>query len=290
MIEKEELYRRLGAEKFQKIVFWIEKAKYYIIDTCFPEIDKWTEKRWDRYLKRQQNYLKWKKESKGYQKVQKVGALLRQKMHLPEKPKEESPLDEKELKRQVQREKMLFRKERIRRQNRNYHQDRNHPTQIISYLENNKKIHLTGMIKDGVLILCSVTSVLLLGTTPLGILFLIVGSVLLAVDFECVNLQNYNLCRLSKEKVKKRLEKEENRRTDENFQKLSEVINSVAELVQEKESLPTVDEVVDQVQTKEEIEQLLTYAIEELQYLQSLKGSSQKEQNIPKQKKLGERK
>ena len=46
--KKIKLYERLGAEKFQDLVFVVEKIKFKIIKKFFPNIEKWFDKRCDK--------------------------------------------------------------------------------------------------------------------------------------------------------------------------------------------------------------------------------------------------
>ena len=55
-------------------------------------------------------------------------------------------MDEKALLHEYQKQKLVFRKELVYKQNRNYHYDPNYPTRFIKYLEMNKKIHQRGTI------------------------------------------------------------------------------------------------------------------------------------------------
>ncbi len=306
---KEAMYRCLGATQFQKIVFWAEKKKYQIMDTFFPNIETWYENRCNQILKKRYRQIAWRKNAKGYQIYQKIRLKgirtqiffldkvfsqekperIEQFRHNLEKKETISFPNEEEIKREIQLEKLRFRKERNYRQNRNYHYDRNHPTELEMYLRKNKQIHLQGMRRDLLFLGGSGMSIVLMGPTWIGGLCLAISSVSLLVDFECVNLQNYHLCRLENKKLKQRLEKEEIHKTKENLQKLSEVYTPIATLVQEKEEIPTIEEVLDKMTTKEEVTQLLEYAKEQLCFLQSLK-EQQAEEAKPIQKKIGERK
>jgi len=114
----------------------------------------------------------------------------------------------------------------------------------------------------------------------LGILLTIVALEFIK-DFECINLQNYNLCRFENEKMKRKLEQLEKSKLQENLKNLSEGSKVVANILKQSLEVPTIDEVVEQVTTKKEQEQLVSYAKEHLDYLRENK------QEKNKQKKLG---
>ena len=50
--KKIKLYERLGAEKFQNVVFAVEKIKFKIIKKCFPNFLKFYDKQCDKQEKR----------------------------------------------------------------------------------------------------------------------------------------------------------------------------------------------------------------------------------------------
>ena len=49
---KKVLYEKLGALKFQKVVFYVEKLKFKIIDKFFPDIDSWFNNYCDKKVKK----------------------------------------------------------------------------------------------------------------------------------------------------------------------------------------------------------------------------------------------
>lgn len=74
----------------------------------------------------------------------------------------------------------------------------------------------------------------------------------LAINFECVNLQNYNLYHFQNEKTYQILEKVEERSRNNNLEKLGSSIVPVAKAVTEEVALPTVDQVVSKITTVEQ--------------------------------------
>ena len=119
--DKLKIYQFLGAEQFQKIVFWVENIKFKVIHKFFPNIVNWYDKMLDKKYYR--NIKKFNKND-----------------------------NNQELLMSYKREKMLFRKELVQNKNRNYHYNKNHPTEIVEYLKVNKKIHQRGLINDIVIL------------------------------------------------------------------------------------------------------------------------------------------
>ena len=159
---KIKLYERLGAEKFQKIVFAVEKLKFKIIKKCFPNFIKWFDRRCDKQQKK-----------------------------LLAKAKSES--EKNEIKRNIKFQKMAIRKEMNQEKNRNYHMDSNRPTEIYKFLEFNKKIHINGLIKDAILTTISVIAVSC--GLAWAIPFLVAGIISAGLNFECINIQNCSICK-----------------------------------------------------------------------------------------------
>ena len=100
---KIKLYEKLGAEKFQKIVFAVERAKFKIIKKCFPNFLKFYDKQCD---KEEEKLLK----------------------------KAKTEEEKKEIRKNIKFSKMAVRKELNQEKNRNYHMDPNRPTEIYKYL------------------------------------------------------------------------------------------------------------------------------------------------------------
>ena len=155
--KKIKLYERLGAEKFQNLVFAVEKLKFKVIKKLFPNIEKWFDKKCDKQQKK---------------------LLARAK----------TEEEKKEIIRNTKLRKMALRKELKQERNVNYHMDPNRPTEIYKYLEFNKKIHINGLIKDAIVAVISTVAVACGLAWAIPIL---VASVLSAgINFECVNIEN----------------------------------------------------------------------------------------------------
>lgn len=243
------LYYYLGAEWFQKVVFKVEDIKYKIIDKFFPNISNLYEKLCNkRYL----NIIN-----------------------------KNTKIDKDALLNKFQKEKLEFRKELANRKNRNYHYNPNYPTKFVGYLELNKKIHQRGIIKN-VLIITSVVvlSIIFENSIPI-ISYSIISFELLSafINFECINLQNYNLCRFKNEKMQNFLKKSEEHRLNANLKKLNDGIKPVSKSIKNQIELPTIDQVIDNVKTNNQKIQLLEYAKEQL--------LNMKKDEINKQKQIG---
>ena len=99
-------------------------------------------------------------------------------------------------------------------------------------------------------------------------------------DFQCINLQNYNLCRFEDEKMKKRLAKLEEMKQRENYIRLSKVVEPVSTVIENQIELPSIEEVVEKVQTEEAKQQLISYAKWQLERIREAEA-------VQKQKKIG---
>jgi len=230
-MNKIKFYEKLGATWFQKVVFKVEDLKFKFIDKFCPNIDKWYDKKCDR-------------------KVEKICAKL----------------DDEEEKAKVRFDfncrKMIFKRELAERRSVNYHIDINNISKFHEYLLWNKKVHKNGMIKN---IFCISACACLIpflsgGLLAAGITYLVYNLICLGVNFECVNLQNYNICRLDERKeVLDKVEKRRKNRDIENYAKVGE---KVYDKMKSQVEIPTSKEVVSSLTTKEELEQLRKLALE----------------------------
>ena len=238
--KKIKLYDKLGASKFQKVVFLVERGKFKAIKKLFPGYLNFFDKYCDLQKKIQLKFAKTEKEKE-------------------------------QIKRNCKFSKMAMRKEYYEEKNRNYHMDPNKPTEIFQYLEWNKKIHKHGLIKNAIFI-----PILLAGTitnVPGALPLLILETLSAGVNFECINIQNYNLCRLKLiEKGLKRKEEEREKKRVEMYGDAAEVIYKS---IEEKEELPTFNEIIDQIKTPEQLRQmreLFQNTLEERAKQKTLKG------------------
>lgn len=228
------IYEKLGALQFQKAVFWLENVKYFVIDNFFPNAANIYNKYLDKKMKRELN---------------KYNDASKKKM----------------IVNYYRYEKLKFKKENIKKENRNYHIDLNHPAEFVRHLNNNKKIHVVGLKINVILVLAMVIFINFM-TNPALFWYLFLGYEVLSaiINFQCINLQNYNLCRFENERMKQLLEKMEEKRNKEYSRKIGEGSKAVAKAFECTEEIPSLDEVIAQITTNEQAIQLLEYAKEQL--------------------------
>lgn len=219
--KKIKLYRSLGAEKFQKVVFGVEKLKFKIIKKLFPNFIKYFDK-----------YINWKRNKK--------------------LKKAKTEKERKEIIRKYQFSKMAMRKELNQEKNRNYHIDPNRPTEIYRYLEWNKQVHKNGIIKNSILIPIFIAGIIL-GFTP-AIPLLVLELLSTAINFECINIQNYNMCRFKKSE--KALVKKEEKQIESNIETYGEAAEVIHKSLEETEDLPTFDEIINNITDIEQLRQM----------------------------------
>lgn len=187
------LHEKLGAEKMQKVVFKVEEIKYKIIKKFFPNYIE----RYNRMCNKEKN-----KELK----------------------KATTQKEREKINKKYNYAKMAMQKEFYLEKNRNYHMDLEKPTEIIAGLKWNKSIHIENL--KGNLVTISV----LVGLGILGyswtIPFIIIEVLDAAVNFECINLQDYNLCRF------KIMEEQLQKREQRNFEKHVEEFGDVDEIIE----------------------------------------------------------
>lgn len=233
---KMNLHKKLGAEKFQKVVFAVEKAKYKVLKTICPNFLKY--------------YSKWNDFHRNRQLKKATTAEER-----------------KRIIRKFNEEKLLMKKEFVREQNRNYHMNENNPTEFIKYLNWNKDIHIKGLQKDAVVIpLLGIGIVLgLSGLIPI----LIIELCSAAINWQCVNIQDYNIARYNySEPMLRKLEERKVKKRNSEYTEGKELIGT---LTQENERIPTIEEIVASIKTPEQAAQIRDWA----KSLQKPKISSQ---------------
>lgn len=294
--EKLKIYRILGAEKFQKVVFLVEDIKYKIIDRFSPNITDWYNKKIEEKYHKDLKFLENNKRNREVFRKYKIdknfpwlvscyekivdkffGSMIKLKEY-------EDITGDNLFSRVYQLEKMTFKKEIVQRKNRNYHYNKNYPTQIIYYLKKNKEIHQRGILRN-IFVLSLVGGYCLLPLPKFPVFIGIVsvfevGSLLM--NFQCINLQNYNLCRFEEEKTKQKLVDLESRTIKRNIEKVSECIEPVSHVVRDKVGDISIDDIVDSIKTKEQSLELLGYLKSQLT---SLQKSNQTDED--KQKKIG---
>lgn len=218
--KKIELCEKLGALQFQKIVFGLEKIKFKVIKKLFPNYINMLDKMYD------------KKRDK---KLEKLNG------------------EENRLKviNYYRTQKFLARKEFYEEKNRNYHIDKINPVEFINYLNWNKSVHVNGMKKNIIIILISSV---LISLFPMISIVSICELISLFINFECVNLQNYNINRFyQKEEKLKKIHEYQNSKIIKKYDQCIEIISDELGKTQE---IPTVENITSRITTREQLEQM----------------------------------
>lgn len=213
----------LGAKWFRKCALKLEELKYKIIDRLFPNYEELYEARL----------------TKKYDKEL-------------EKPHTD---EEKEKIKFTYHKKILeARKEKNSKRNRNYHLNRDNPMEMVKHLENNKRIHVKGLIKNGViygtLIILFILKVPLYVTIPLTVL----NTISSAINFECINLQNYNIKRFEANKDK--FEELRKRKEERDLEKYKDISHVVSTTINNSREIPKKEDIVGALTTREQILQM----------------------------------
>lgn len=218
---KIKLYKMLGAEEFQKVVFAVERLKFKFIKKFCPNFIKYFDKYCDY---KQRKALK----------------------------KAKSEKERKAIIKNIKFSKMAMRKELNIEKNRNYHFDKNKPTEIIEYLKWNKKVHKNGLIKDLILIPILIGGAVV-GFAP-SIPLLIIELISAGINFECINIQNYNLERIKP--LEARLRKREEQIAEKNIENYGAAAEVIHKSIEESEALPTFDEIISNINNPEQLRQM----------------------------------
>lgn len=238
--------KRLGAEWFQQIVFKVEKLKFKVLKNYFPNAKEKYEKSCDRKCKK----------------------ALR-------KAKTES--EKRMIIANFREQKLMFGKELNREQNRNYHLDMKNPKETLGYLKWNKRVHQEGLITD-LIVLPILVGVAVAGF-PVVLPFVAIETLSAFINFECINIQDYNIYRFKQKETQ--LKKIAERKQKKEEEKCGEAIKVIAEAMQEKEktitptALPTVTEIINGAKSKEQLLQLRAMAQREIRERQIQRGFSQ---------------
>lgn len=242
--KKIKICEMLGARQFQTVVFEVERIKFKLIKKLFPNFLKHFEKRLD------------KQKAKELEKVH------------SEYTRREIISKYQELKTQLRRE-MNF------EQNRNYHMNKHNPTKFIHYLEWNKAIHKKGLIKDAIALPALILATFLgAGTATIPLIAIELFSAF--INFECVNIQNYNIYRFKeKEETLKKLEK---RKNESEIKKYGEALGVIEKTMKQSEDIPTIDELLKNINSIEQLNQMKAF-IEQAQKEHQMLKSDQKEQS-----------
>ena len=229
--KKKVIYEKLGALWFQKVVFKVEDLKFKFIDKFCPNIGEWYSSRCDK--KANELCLKEVDEEK-----------------------------RNAIRFEYNCKKMRFKRELIEKKNRNYHMDFNNSSTFYNYLLWNKKVHKNGIITN----LVSLGTLGVLLPFASGVWFgigcgLVAYNVIsLGVNFQCVNLQNYNICRFDERR--ETLAKLETRRKESDARKYALCGEAIYKKLESSVESPKTSEVVGSMTTLEELQQLRNLALE----------------------------
>lgn len=233
-MNKKRLYEIFGAKWFQKVVLKLEKIKFKVENFLFPD-----------------------------NKLYKIGEkrLEKQKQRKLKKTHDEN--ERNKILNLYKYRKMKMKRQLVNAQNDNYHLNLINVDEFKKYLEWNKKVHKTGLIKNVVLMTTMIPLTLLTSgfISTIALIILIVNVISGAINFECVNLQNYNLLRY--EEKYDRLKKTEEKIISMGIRKYKDANEVVAKTLKESVDVPTPDDIIRNITTKEQKEQLLALVINE---------------------------
>ncbi len=282
--KKIELCKKLGADKFQKVVFKAEELKFRFIRRFIP-----------RYIEHMDKLYDWigKKELESSRKAKEKSQRIREeaKKRISRTISEEKKakikkrankkllrlqskiIPEEVIKKNVQSNKILMRKEYHLSQNRNYHMDLDRPTEMLSYLEYNKRVHMNGLKRNAVFLpIFTGLSVAFPITTPL-VAYELASTF---INFQCVNIQNCNIYRFKQKE--EQLKKIEETRTRTNIRKYGKVSSIVSkELAKTEDRLPTMDEIIASVgDDKEALAELRQLALSTMSKRNAINAKTRK--------------
>lgn len=224
--KKMKLHEALGAKEFKKLVMKVEKVKWAVTKKFFP------------------NYLTYYEKS-------------RRKKLDKELANTNSPQKRKALENRYRYQVLAARREFNHEENVNYHMNLARPTEIIGYLKMNKNIHEHALARN-IAIAIATTGFIISGIgVPIAMTMIILQSALAVKNWQCINLQDYNICRI--ERHKEALQRKEQRRQETNAKKYGEtigVLERAFDNTKEPSKIPTPNEVVDQVNNLEQLRQM----------------------------------
>ena len=124
---------------------------------------------------------------------------------------------------------------------------------IIPILLNwNKNIHKRGIIINAITI--PLLTAATIAGIPLAIPFLIEELASAFINFQCINIQNYNIYRFQEREDT--FKKMEARRMANNMQKHGEAAKVISKAMEKTEDIPTMKQIIEGIETKEQLEQL----------------------------------
>ena len=225
---KKEIYEKLGAKEFQRLVFKVEKIKWKLIKTLLPN---YTTKMEAIYKRQRDKALQ---KAKTQEEINSINSVYKNNV-------------------------MAMKQEYNTEQNINYHINMNNPSEIINYLNSNKTIHKSWLLFDAT-ITPILVSLLVLGNTW-TIPFIVIVGLEVIKNFECINLQNYSLA--CYEEKREKLERYSQKNVERRKKKYGEAQKVIIKVVTESEEVPSIERIIEEAQTKESLEQLKMILIKE---------------------------
>lgn len=292
-IYKEELkeYERLGALKFQELVFKIEKMKFKVLKRVCPNFIKYFDKyadwkknkkikkvkrvatRRERIKEKSPYFLKYYDKIESLQNSRKIKSKeakdnLRKKVkashpkllefydrYLKETDIYEGLTPEEQIQMAIsisKISKMTVRKEFYQEKNANYHMNSKYPTSMKKYLQWNKKIHVRGILANFIT-LPVLFALLASGFLPaIPLIAMEIASI--GINFECINIQNYNLCRFKI--TEDALKRQEQRKISKRVKNYGEASKVIYKSLATNENLPSISDIISGIDNIEQARQL----------------------------------
>lgn len=218
----------LCAKKFQKFVFKIERLKWKIVRKLIPNylkiVDKFIEKNCEKKIRKA-------KKSEEIDAIKRNGVM----------------------------QKMALRKEYNKKENLNYHINKNRPSQFIQELNWNKSIHQRNLKWNGILLPASIIA------SSLGfwqaIPFSIYQAISTFINFQCINVQNYNIFRIKK--IENRLKVKEQKIEQNQIEKYKDGYELIGNKIEEKKDIVNINEIVENISSIKQLKQIKELLIEE---------------------------
>ena len=151
--------------------------------------------------------------------------------------------------------------------------DLDRPTEMLAYLEYNKRVHMNGLKRNAVFLpIFTGLSIAFPIVTPLAAYEL--ASTF--INFQCVNIQNCNIYRFKQKE--EQLKKIEETRTRTNIRKYGKVSSIVSkELAKTEDRLPTMDEIIASVgDDKEALAELRQLALSTMSKRNAINAKTRK--------------
>lgn len=219
-MKKLALYEKLGALKFKKVVLKVEELKFKLTKPFYKKIinlnDKLLDKKLNKMLKNENN-----------------------------------DENRKMIIRYFNREKLRARIEYNNNENRNYHFNTLNPNETLNYLNINKKIHINGIKSNLLYIAISIVGIIFIKSITIPLVISIsLNSISIFINFECINLQNYNITRI--EQKLEKLTKIRKHKLSQKIKLYKNISKSLAPLLERDKKVPSKEDIIECIQTKEE--------------------------------------